>query len=112
MQLSLETLKDFDVGKARALFDFALRQVVEDMLDRPDETKARKVNLEVTLTPLIIEKGELVEVEVSFAAASKIPARHTAGRPVGVTKQGGLFFSADSPDNPFQRTLDEQREED
>lgn len=112
MLLSLETLKDFDFGKSAVMFQQALKACVNDIRDRPGEKKARKVQLEVQITPVILQDGDVVDVEVEFMAKTVVPAWHTAARPLGVTRQGDLFFSADSPDSPHQRTLDEVEQDD
>ena len=98
-----ENVHDFD-----AVIDtFAHPRYELIATDRGHDGKSRKVTLEVCLDP-IVEGKDVDRIDVSFRVAVKLPAYQTAPRPTAPTKRGQLAFSEFAPDNPEQRTLDEQ----
>ena len=107
MQLSLETLKDFDMGKASVAWQKALGQVVRDCLDRPGDKKVRSVVMTTSIKPIVQQDGDVIDCEVEFTVDRKVPAWQTASRPAIPTKKGQLFFNDMAPDNPRQATIDE-----
>ena len=104
-QLSLDTLAEFDYGKAAVAFQTALERVVRDCLDRPGEKKPRTVTLVAKITPVLQQSGDVVDCEVAFEIAAAIPKWLTAPQAVGTTKQGHLFFQELAPDSPKQMTV-------
>ena len=110
MQLSLDTLKDFDLGKPAVAFEQAMAEAVRNCLDRPGEKKARNVELTVNIKPVLQQDGDVVDVEVDFTIKTKLPPWQTATRPVKPTKRGQLFFNDLASDDPDQHTIDEQIE--
>jgi len=109
--LSLDTLDQFDFGKASAAFSMALEKAVRDCLDRPGEKKAREVSLVAKLTPVLLQDGDVVDCEIGFTIGCGVPKWQTAARPVGATTGGQLFFQELAPDNPDQMTVDDFAEE-
>jgi hypothetical protein len=107
-KLSLATLPDFDMGKAFVAWQQAMARVVKDLLDRPGDKKARQVVLNCNVVPVMTQDGDVVDAEVDFTIVAKLPPWMTCTRPVGISKDGSLFFSADAPDNPRQATLLEE----
>ena len=110
MVLSLETLKDFNMGKAHVAFQLALATVVKDLLDRPGDKSARKVILTANIVPVVQQDGDVVDAAVDFTVQAKMPAYQTSSKPVAVDRQGRLFFNDMAADNPHQATIDEQGE--
>jgi hypothetical protein len=110
--LSLSTLKDFDFGKANAAFQSQLTAAVRDCLDRPGDSAARMVVLEVSIKPVMLQDGDVVDAVVQFFVSMKRPKLRTAERPLGITRTGDLFFSEAAPDNPRQPSLVDRDEED
>jgi hypothetical protein len=106
-QLSLDTLKDFDYGKAAAALEHALGIAVRDLIDRPGDTTARKVTLTIALKPLLEQDGDVVNADVGFAVGCSIPKWSTNPKPAAVRKSGHLLFQDMAPDNPDQMTIDE-----
>ncbi|HUX16307.1 MAG TPA: hypothetical protein VMW52_07520 [Phycisphaerae bacterium] len=107
MALSLETLKDFDCGKASVAFSKELERLVRDLLDRPGEKAVRTLILQCELKPIVQQDGDVVDAEVVFIVRSKIPPRRTAPRPVTTDRRGNLIFNDMAADNPHQTTIDE-----
>lgn len=110
MQLSLDTLKDFDAGKGAVAFEKCLARVVLDCLDRPGDKTARKVTMTVEVVPIMQQDGDVIDADVRFVVKSSVPAWTTAGRPLAVDRQGRLIFNDMAPDNPHQTTIDEATE--
>ena len=110
-QLKLQTLADFNGGKVAAAFDHHVKRVIEDCDDRPGETKARKITLEVEVVPRILQDGAATDCEITAKVKSTVPA-HIAAPVVCQIRRGGIAaFNDLSEDNPHQRTLDEIGEE-
>jgi hypothetical protein len=105
--LSLETLADFDFGKADVAFQLALKAAVLDMQDRPGDPNARKVILTTELRPKLEQDGDVVAADVRFLIESKVPKRSTSPQPAAMTRAGGLLFQSMAPDNPEQTTIDD-----
>jgi hypothetical protein len=103
--LSLESLHEFDFGKASVTFAAHLKNAVRDILDRPGDKTARSVVMEVKIAPVLHQDGDVVDANVQFLFSVKIPKFSTAERPLIVSRQGDLFFQPDAPDNPRQSTL-------
>jgi len=110
--LSLETLHNFDYGKASAAVSVALKRAVDDIRDRPGEKTPRKVNLMMLLTPQIQQDGDVTDANVGFEISCNIPKWKTTAKPAGVTQAGGLFFQPSAPDNPDQMTIDDVIDDD
>ena len=107
MTLSLNSLSDFDYGKAAVAFEQALKRAVVDCLERPGDKAARKVVLTTNIVPVMQQDGDVVDAEVDFTVKATVPPWQTATRPLAVTKGGQLLFNDMAPDNPRQTTIDE-----
>jgi hypothetical protein len=111
--LDLATLKDLDNGKAAIAFRRAVEDCTKDCQDRPTEERARKITLELSLTPVAAEDAEFegtfraCGVTGEFKIKSAIPNRQTRPYSFGLDAQGRLFFSQESPTNVNQTTFED-----
>lgn len=105
-ELSLEKLKDFDLGKINVAFQKALRAAAQDCIERPGETKARSVNLEFAMAPVVEVEGHCDNVRAEFRITTSLPKQVSRRYEFRVDKRGNLSYSADSPDSVDQMTLD------
>lgn len=106
-KLSLQTLGELDAGGVLA-FEKLLSRAASDCLDRPNDPTARKITLELEVTPVLEQDLTCSEAKIRFHATAKLPAYRTKERSLGVRQsQGGgmLVFNPDSPDNVHQSTL-------
>lgn len=110
-KLTLQGLTGLDNGKAAAVFQHELRKVVKDCVDRPGESGARKVYLEVSVKPSQDAAGICETAEVEFEVKSKIPTQRTKTYQMEVDARGELLFNEASPDDIKQRTLDEANDD-
>jgi len=105
--LSLDTLGDLDGGAARAIVDKAIAAAVADLDDRGEDDKPRKVKITLTL-----ERSDSGLVIGHIEAAIAVPAWNTAGPVSKVQRRAngqiGLTFQELAPDDPDQRTIDEE----
>lgn len=62
-EVSLDTLKELDGGKAWHAFQRHVRRAAMDCMDRPGDAKPRKVVLELELTPVTEDDGDCNEVD-------------------------------------------------
>lgn len=110
--LSIETLGDIDEGRIKAAVDLHLKKLTSDCIDRPGCKTARKLKLELYVTPQIdLDTGQCDDVNIEFDIGSKVPNHRS--RPVNCkvrkTAKGPLLqFNDLSEENVNQRTLDEQ----
>lgn len=109
--LSLTTLENFDVGKAYVAWQQALKRAVLDCLDRIGEKKARTVVLVTSIVPVLQQDGDVVDANVDFKITISLPPWQTATRPVGVSRDGSLFFQELIEEDDRQTTLDDLHEQ-
>lgn len=108
-KLTIDNLGDFDSGAARAVINHAIGQAVADLDDRgAEDKKPRKVVITLTL-----ERQDNGEVRGRVEVSVKAPGFRTAGTTAKVavdqaTGKPGLLFNQYAPDNPSQRTIDEE----
>lgn len=110
-KLTLDSFKALDLGKVHEGFQSHLARAASDCRDRPLESKARKVVLEIALAPRPDPSGETDEVDVQVQILSKIPAHRTKVYPMALFRNGTVGFNPDSPDNPDQATMFSEDEE-
>lgn len=94
-ELSLENLKELGDGKVQVAFGLELKRALMDCLNRPNEKKARKVTLDVSVTP-VAQDGDCEGVNVAFDIKSTVPARKTQSYPLRITTQGQAWFQVET----------------
>lgn len=103
-QLCCDTLGDLDNGFARQVIDEAVRRAANDIEQRGNDGKARKVNVTIQF-----QKLDAHSVAIQFAAEAKLPPFKL--EPTIAQSQplpGGectLHFRADNAARPDQPTL-------
>ncbi len=104
----LGQLAEIDGGRIAAALELEMKQAIHDCRDRPTESAARKVVLQVELKPTVYDgTGDLETINMTFQCKHTIPTRKSRSYNVGVKKNGSLVYSEYAPDNVHQRTLDE-----
>lgn len=94
-EIRLDTMRRFDDGKLPLIFQAELQRALLDCVNRPAETRVRKVALVLELTPVLSEEGECENVAMAGDAKATIPSRRTNVKELSVTKQGHAFFTID-----------------
>src|SRR4051794_9508025 len=109
--LNCDTLGNLDDGRARGIINAALARAVADADDRGQDKKPREVNIKVTVSKV----NGLLAVEVQ--AGCKLPSYRTDRTACKIvhkqTRKGTqptLMFQDMAPDNPDQKTIDEEIE--
>ena len=108
LRLSLQNISQLDSGLAMEMFQGNLRRAVKDCLDRPTDRRARKVTLQVNLTPVTEIRGNIVDCDGAkgvFLCKAKLPDFESREVDFGVQQSGELLFNPDSPQNHKQMTL-------
>ena len=111
VQLTLENLKDLDFGKIGVAFNAELAHVTKDCLDRPGDTKARKVAITFILAPTAdtIGNGSPADVvQVGCEISSSVPKRRTRIYQMSPRVNGMLTFHPESPGDPKADMLYDQ----
>ena len=108
--LSLDSLHDFDEGRAGLGVRDALKRVALDIKDRPGDKAARQVLVKINATPVQSVEGVADEASVEVEVITKLPPMRTRTRPVEIRNNGQLTFNDLAPDNPRQHTIDEVTE--
>ena len=106
-QLTLDALKDFDLGKVDVAFQQALRAAAQDCIDRPGETKARSVTLAFAMAPIVEVEGHCDSVKAEFQIQTTLPKKVSKRYEFFVDKRGNLSFSEHAPDSRDQLTFDD-----
>ena len=73
-QLTLQALHELDDGLLAAAFIANIREVVNDLNDRPNDDRARKVTMTLSFTPEA-HGGDLDRVKLEHKVAATIPSR-------------------------------------
>lgn len=106
-RVTLESLCRLDGGIIAAAVNAALRQVADDMVNRPADDTPREVTLTIKCKPIADpEAGVLDYAEMYHTIGVKIPSRRTKTFRCGAGG-GSLTVNDLSPRNPNQRTIDE-----
>ena len=108
MRLSLESIKEVQGGVALEMFQDALHHAVKDCIDRPGDKRARKVTMQMNITPVAVTNGNTIDCEGAkgvFQCRAKMPDRESAEIDFGVQNSGDLIFNPDSPRDHRQTTL-------
>jgi len=106
-ELTLRALmEDLDGGRISEAFMTELRRVALDCDDRPADDKARKVTLELQITPVCDEHGCLDTVRGKFHVKSTVPQRRSRSYDFAYRAGGQLVFNDMSDDNFRQQTFE------
>lgn len=106
-QLNLGNLMDaLDGGRIHEAFMAELRRVAVDCEDRPADDKVRKVTLELQITPVCDEQGQLDSLTGKFHVTSTVPKRRSKSYSFGYRKGGMLVFNDLSDNNIHQKTIE------
>ena len=109
--LSLANLPDIDSGRIELAFNAAVRRVIEDITDRPNEKKDRKIELICLVSPdLDVDTGYIQGSHVQFQVKDSVPKRQTTIYPMKLGGNG-LLFEPESPANPNQIPLSDANTE-
>lgn len=104
-ELKFETIEDIDHGSVALAINQALRAAFNDCADRPELKKARKVGLEISVTP-VMDHGSFSYANVKLDIKSTVPNR---GIEIKTRVNGnGLEFQPTSLGNPNQKTLPDE----
>ena len=113
--LTLDTIKDLDLGRVGVGFSRLLEQAVRDCLDRPGDERARKLILQSALKPKAEIVGQTVSCEGAAGVAQlrlKLPDYESQEVDFGVKQNGRLVFNEESPRDHRQATLFGAEDED
>ncbi len=105
-KFDLSSLVTIDEGRVRDLFEQALKRCRDDCHERPGVSKARKVTLSATLTPVCSPEGAMGSCDVQFEVDDSLPKRVSPCYNMKAAR-GGLLFNEMSPDDINQGTLDD-----
>lgn len=108
-KLSLETLGVVD-PRIEAMFQKHIRNIVDDVLNRPGDAGERKLILEFSVRPQVEvnpETGEATcdEIKLSLVGKSKVPTHQTRAFPMKLIKGQGLAFNREIPEDLHQPSL-------
>lgn len=109
VQLNLQHLVLLD-PRIGAMVEADLATIARDCMNRPTDTRARKLVLQFEITPVPdidpqdSQSVSCDRVQVSLQSKTTLPNRKTAVFPMDVSK-GGMRFNADLPSNLDQQTL-------
>ena len=93
--LRTSTLHDIRDGLLAQQLDTELVKVHSDCVDRPLLKKARKVTLEITITPTG-EDDPLESVDIEFQVKSSIPATKISRQMKSLKGRNGFGFDSDT----------------
>jgi len=101
-QFRLDTLKDLDDGRVHAAVNAALKMLALDCQDRPGNTAARKMSLEIRITPVVGQDGDCEDFDVMPFIKTSLPAMGGKAYRMAGNRAGMLLFSANNPEDHNQ----------
>lgn len=104
-QITLAKLATIDCKRIAIAFDQAIRNLATDCDDRPGDKRARKVVLQVELTPMPDESGVADEVAMKVQIKESLPTRKSKDYSLSLRKNGVLAIREGSEDNHEQSPL-------
>jgi hypothetical protein len=107
-KLTVDSLARIDFGSVAEAFKTHIERLVRDCMDRPGVKAARKVSLELKLTPISEVRGNTIDCDGAkgvFRIKSCIPDHETQAVDFGVRGDGSLVFNEDSPRDHRQSTM-------
>lgn len=104
-QLTLDSLRNLDLGKASTMFDLALARLATDCLDRPTNDRPREVTLKLIIKPIIGPDGSCSSVDLQIKVNSKVPEHQTKPYNLGLRDDGTLMFNEFSPEQFGKLTM-------
>jgi hypothetical protein len=100
-------LDKLDDGRLSTAFQVECDRAVRDVLDRPNVGAARKVTLQVEISPgYVDDSGACEEVIVTAAVKNTLPVLRTRPYKMSPKRNGRLIWNDLAPDNAFQKTID------
>lgn len=112
VKLSLDNLKDLEMGMPVEMFDMELRRVVRDLEERPMDDTTRCVNLSFKFKPIADSKGRSLDsVAVEFSTSSSIPKQKTKVYLMAAKADGSLVFNPERLDDPRSASLFQRPEQ-
>jgi hypothetical protein len=104
-KLTLDTIGLLDNGSAKLVIDHNIQMAVNDVDDRGDDGKPRKV-----MFVLVFQKSEEGLIETRLESKVSLPSYRT-GRTMSKVKQTAknkseLLFQPMAPENPDQQTIE------
>lgn len=107
-QLDLASIAEIDGGRINLAFQQALERVLHDLDDRPGETKARVINLQVAFVP-VMDSTVCDSAKVQAVVHDNVPKRTSKIYDMSLRKRAGkvtLLFRPDSLDDADQGAFD------
>lgn len=105
--LTLANIHHIDNGKVAIAFTQAIRQIITDVNDRPNDNAARKIVLTAEAKPVLDkDTGVLDTVDIQFKLETKLPKRQSVPYPMLPTADGRALFQPRSPFDPRQQAFE------
>jgi hypothetical protein len=109
VKLTLENLKELDMGVPSEMFDMELKRVLRDMEDRPTDNTPRRVSIHFVLKPEMDSRGRnLEQVAMQVKVDSSVPKQQTRVYRMAPKQDGSLAFNPELLDAPNDRSLYQQ----
>lgn len=103
--LDFNNLAFLDDGRINKLLLYHLQRAAQDLINRPGDKTARKVNLEFTIKPILdVDTGECDGSTIEIEAKSKMPVHRSKPYQMLVNNKG-FTFNRDFPDSADQAPL-------
>lgn len=112
LQFNLTNLAELDNGKGNLAINHALKQIVNDIRERPADKAKRKVILNIEMVPVLDPNTAVLDtVGVQIKIKTSVPVRQTMMYPMLATGDDTLRFVPGSPLDPRQQAFEFQPEE-
>lgn len=107
-EFTAQSITEIDDGRIAEAIQIELNKAREDCQDRPLVRKARKVNLQILLTPSPDDHGDVEGLKIGFKVNSVMPPKESREISVGFQGINRMIWNDMAPDNVNQRTIDQE----
>ena len=115
-ELKLANICKLENGVIEELFSAQLKPLINDLLERPGEKKARSVIIAIHLTPSDSTDANCDHVDIQFDVSSRLPKQRTRRYVTSVSRKRGndvsLGFHPDFVDDPDANGMFDNQEPD
>lgn len=105
-EVDFESLSVLDDGKLNLVLRKHLQRANLDCQDRPGDSKARKVTVEIAFVPVWDTQSDCTESSMQVKIKSSIPDHASKPYSMGMRRNGTFIFNNNSLVNVNQNTLD------
>jgi len=105
-EVDFNTLAEMKDGAFNLVLRKHLKRAADDCMDRPGDSKPRKIKVEIGYVPMLLPSGDAYDAGMQLKISSSIPEHVSQQYCVSMRKNGTFVVNLDSLDSVNQNTMD------